>query len=221
MGKNASLLEPSSKTVESLVSPELSLEEATASVNLNLTENITILSEDISGSIDQISTTLTTFLETSNDLNWTKILFAAFVAFVGAFSAYAFNYFHWKMVEKKQKLTKVSEAMTSLITELERTSVEYWIQDYIKENHLQLQAMEISIKSKLRLVSRYTKIIKPYLKDKDATSNKQKLEDFESDIFDWASGEDFESISRKASKATAMKISNLCSDIKSSIITFR
>lgn len=220
MSKDASLLEPSSKTVEPIVSPEPSLDEAVTSINSNITENLTVLSNGISGSIDQLSTTLTAFLETTNDLNLTKILFAGFVAFVGAFSAYIFNYFHWRMVEKKQKLTKVSEAMMSLITELEKTSVDYWMQGYDKDNQPQLQATEVSIKSKLRLVSRYTKIIKPYLKNKAATSNKQKLKDFESDIFDWASGEDFESTSRKASKATAMKISNLCSDIKSSIITF-
>lgn len=220
MSKDASLLESGSNTVEPVVLPEPSLDEAVTSINSNLTENITDLSHNLSGSIDQLSAIIKTFLETSNDLDVTKFLFAAFVALVGAFSAYIFNFLHWKMVEKKQKLSKVCKAMTSLINDLEKTSVGYWLQDYDKVNHLQLQAIEISIKSKIRLISKYTKIIKPYLNNKNLAAYKQKLEDFESDIFDWTTGDDFESTSRKASKNTAMKISKLCADIKSTIITF-
>lgn len=220
MNKDTSLLESSSIIIEPVISPESHLEESITLFNSSLTENITALSSDLSGSIDQLATTLVSLLETANSLTFTQFLFAAFVAVVGALSAYIFNYLHWKMVEKKQKLSKVSEVMAALITELEKLSVDYWIEGYDEDKRLQIQAVEVSIKSKLRLISRYTKIIAPYLKNKQATSNKQKLEDFESDIFDWASGDDFESTGRKASKATAMKVSNLCADIKSTIITF-
>lgn len=186
--------------------------------NLDLAENITALNENLSASIDQLTTTLSSLLEPAGSFTSTQLIFAIFIAFIGAFSAYLFNLFHWSMVEKKKKISNMGLSLDFLIKDLESIAVDYWVQDFEKKSLKKMHASEISIKSNIRLISKYIVLLIPKLNTKD-TAIKQKFNEFSLEIFDIATGDDFESKNRKASKSKAAKIAFRCSDIRALIST--
>ena len=214
MSKDRSPLESSIKAIEPVALSESELDQTTKS---SLADNITALSSELGDSIDNLTTTLSSLLEPANSLTFTQFIFAIFVAFIGAFSAYLFNLFHWSMVEKKQKVSRSSLALSLLIKDLETTAVDYWIQGFKEKKHKKIHAAEISIKSKIRLVSKYIVLITPELNTQKTEYIKQKLEEFMLEIFDLVTGDEFESKTREPSKYKATKIAIRCSDIRAVI----
>jgi len=55
------------------------------------------------------------------------------------------------------------------------------------------------------------------LNSKKSESNRKELKGFSLDIYDLVTGDEFESVSRVASKSKTIKISTKCSDIKAMI----
>lgn len=124
-----------------------------------------------------------------------------------------------RIVEKRQKISGARLALSTLISDLESVAVNYWLRDYTENDRLEIQAAEISIKTKIPLISNYTKLIAPQLGSNISASRKKKFEDFPLDIFDLATGDGFESVSKESSKSKAMKISKLCLEIKATILS--
>ena len=164
-----------------------------------------LANENLHDSFELVSSLLT--LQSDNNLS-IKLLIPLISALVGAFSAFLFNRFHWKMVEKKKKETDLFVKISTLIGELETLSVQYWIKDH-NEND---DEKEVYLKSKFRLLYKYIRAI-----DVKAESIKNKLVEFQSDTFDLVTGEDFESKKRKASKQKAILITYKFSEIYVSV----
>jgi len=183
----------------------------------NISDAVTASGENISDALLQIQTTLNSLIENSSGINSSQVIFAMFIAFIGALSAYLFNFFHWKMVEKKGKISKIAIGLSDLIHDLEEVSVSYWVCDYKEEKQQEIHVAEISIKSKRHLISKYIRIISTELNTIKTASVKQHLEEFNLDIFDLVTGDGFESKTRVASKQKAMEIAKRCSDVKAMI----
>jgi len=181
----------------------------------DITESICLASREISNSIIGLEGTLETLLSAST---LTAVFQMSMIAIIGALSAYFFNAMHWKIVERKKKMSSVMIELRSIINDLESISVKYWTKDYCEKDRQDIGISEISIKSKVRLISRYIKLIISESKLKDKDQNGQKLEDFSLNIFDLVTGDDFESRERKSSKGKAQKILNECSDIRVTIL---
>jgi hypothetical protein len=115
-----------------------------------------------------------------------------------------FNRFHWLWTEKKKKETESFNKLSIIIRELETLAVEYWTKDYSNDD----KKNEVYIKSKIRLIQKYIRVINT--KEK---SIKNELDGFLSDIFDLVTGDEFESKKRKSSKSKAISISYKCADI--------
>jgi hypothetical protein len=164
-----------------------------------------LANENLHDSFELVSSLLT--LQSDNNLS-IKFLIPLISALVGALSAFLFNRFHWKMVEKKKKETDLFVKISTLIGELETLSVQYWIKDH-NEND---DEKEVYLKSKFRLLNKYIRAI-----DVKAKSIKNELVEFESDTFDLVTGEDFESKKRKASKQKAILITYKFSEIYVSV----
>lgn len=164
-----------------------------------------LANENLHDSFELVSSLLT--LQSDNNLS-IKVLIPLISALVGALSAFLFNRFHWKMVEKKKKETDLFVKISTLIGELETLSVQYWIKDH-NEND---DEKEVYLKSKFRLLNKYIRAI-----DVKAKSIKNELVEFESDTFDLVTGEDFESKKRKASKQKAILITYKFSEIYVSV----
>ena len=183
----------------------------------DIAESLTSLGEDVGEAILQLESTIMSLLSTSSSVTFEKVLFAVFIAFIGAMSAYLFNYFHWKMIEKKQRVSNIGMALNSLVNDLESISIDYWVQDYKVNDIQEIHAIEILIKSKTRLISRYVPIFVCELHSGRNADKIKKLEEFRLDIFDLVTGDEFESKDRKASKPKALQIANRCSDIRAMI----
>jgi hypothetical protein len=168
--------------------------------------------------IDNLNTSLwllsSTFQEQSGNNLSIKLFIPLISAFVGAclgsFLAFLFNRLNWKLTEQDKQKKELFSKLATLIENLEKLSVEYWITDHNEED----AKNEVYIKSKHRLLVKYIREINT----KDKTIKKE-LEDFADKIFDVITGDDFESKERKLSKSKAISISNQCADINSKINT--
>ena len=187
--------------------------------DLAIGQKLASSAEDISNSLIQIETLLSKLVPAQDVVTFDQALYGLFVVFVGALSAYLFNYFHWKMESKKNRLSALSAALTSLINELESASVLYWLTPYESGSQQETQALEIQIKSNRQLSSRYIRSISRQLSARQYDSVKKELEDFDQEMFDLITGDGFESQSRVVSKNKAAKISKRCVSIKAAIIT--
>lgn len=177
-------------------------------------DGITSLKSDICDAIREASTTLSStpesgFLEGFAD--------TALAAVLGAFSAYIFNRIHWNMVEKKRKSSIKCGELVATINDMEQKSIQYWVQGYSEENAQEISALEVVLKTKPRLLKGFAREFVASLKNDKARRIKGSLDFFQREIFDIATGGDFESKKREASKARAIKISRLCSEIKAKV----
>jgi len=204
-------------TTDSAASPVTDIAANVEQLDSNITNAIDSLDKNLSEAITQLSTNLSSLLTPADDEFIVKILYAVLVVVIGAFSAYLFNFFHWKMVEKRNKVSKIGVTLSALISDLESVAVDYWIKDYKAEDKQQTQATEVLLKSKLRLVSRYIKIIFRELNTKKTESINQKIKKFGLEIFDLVTGDEFETTIKKASKQKATLISNQCTDVRAII----
>ncbi len=198
---------------------EMEVNKVEVSVDSSFVEVISKTGDGINETLLKLETTLSSFLQNSNNITLTQVCFAAFVAFIGALSAYLFNLFHWKMVEKKRKIARQCFAVIALIDDLEKISVAYWVKDYNAEEIVQIHAEEISIKAKRHLMSKYIKLLSSDLRGKQTSSIKMKLEELDDEIFELLTGDGFETASRVGSKPRAFKIAKRFADVKVAILS--
>lgn len=196
--------------------PNNTLHNDSASIGSNVSDSIISASSGISDSIIGLENTLESLLSSST---LTSLLQMSLVAMIGALSAYIFNALHWKVVERKKIISSVAVELRAIINDLESISMDYWTKDYIEKNRQDIHIAEIAIKSKVRLISRYIKLIISELNVKKTDQNVQKLDEFSLNIFDLVTGDEFESRDRKSSKPKAQKILNECSDIRVTILS--
>jgi len=198
----------SSKNIVSVIDDSLvGLEEKIDKIPKSIEESVGVASSDISEAV----------IKSNEDIGNDAIALAVFVAILGAFSAYLFNYFHWRMVRKKDNVNNIGMELIGLIEELEETALRYWIRPYDKDQKEEILVDEIRIKTIVRQIDKQAKILKKINNSKMGRNEKECIEQFPPKIFDIVTGGDFESKKRKSSKGRAMKISKSCSDVKSNI----
>lgn len=132
----------------------------------------------------------------------------------GAFSAFVFNFIHWKIVEKNKSLSSLCKLSTSFITELENHCLNYWL----SENNREQKRLELEIVSMCSVVRSLVIELNAKSGAKKARSELQSLENFTIQIFDTATGGSFESSNRSVDNARAAKISKLCTNAKMIIL---
>lgn len=159
-------------------------------------------------SIDLLNSALVLHANSSYGL---KSFIPVFSVVIGALLGYFFNRFHWSWTEKKKKTTESFSKIVTLISELETLSVDYWTKDHGEDD----EKNEVYIKSKIRLLTKYTRAI-----NTNDHSIKNEIDNFVSDIFDLVTGGDFESKNRKASKTTAISISYKCADMNANVSSY-
>ncbi|EFB1887725.1 hypothetical protein FJC28_06795 [Escherichia coli] len=142
------------------------------------------------------------------------------LALAGALSAFFFNLIQKGIDAKTKRLTKSGEAMLSLINELGDIAVRYWVRGHdssCADNESNI-CDEINIKAMLMTLDKNIRFMVDNLPLKNKSLNKNKLEKFSSDIYDLASGEDFEAEVRPPNKTKAFAISKKCSEAKAIIL---
>lgn len=203
-----------------VLSPAVVFGEKTARTDSEIVVAIESLGDVLGERIAHLASTVSLLAPPSDDFSLRKIFIALFVVFIGAFSAYIFNFLHWKMVDKRNKLSKIGESLNILIKDLEVCAIEYWTKDYNELEQHQINVLEISLKSRLLLIPKYILILNAELAGLDRkkhTLTTNKLTEFGCQIFDLVTGGEFESKQRKASKSKAMRISSQCSNVRAKI----
>lgn len=119
----------------------------------------------------------------NNSDNIIKLILPVVSVVIGVILGFLSNRIHWKLTEKDKKQRESLEKLSELIDDIEEISVEYWT----KDNNDNDNKNEVYIKSKLRFIEKFVRI-----KIKDSKL-KTELNDFVSDIYDLATGDDFES----------------------------
>lgn len=167
--------------------------------------------------IDRLSAKLVALPALQGSISLNDFVAAVFVVIIWAFSAYCFNYWHWKTVKKNTNITNLSKELGVLIKQLEDESVTYWVKDYDDKLLHEFSAAEVSIKSKIRLINSIIDTFTHRLSEENYERQVKKLKIFRNELFDLVTGDDFESKRRKASKSKAIKISTYCSNIRTTI----
>ncbi|MCO6428078.1 hypothetical protein [Nitrosomonas communis] len=167
-------------------------------------ENI-LANEHLHTSIELLNSTL---VSQSENNSFIKPFIPIISVIIGVILGFISTRFHWEWTEKEKKKTDSFTKISTLISELETLSVEYWTKDHCEDD----EKTEIYIKSKIRLLTKYVKSI-----DAKQKTIKQELDNFTSDIFDLVTGDEFESKDRRASKNKAISISYRCTDINAAV----
>jgi hypothetical protein len=168
-----------------------------------------LLNEKLLNSLEVLNSHL---LMQENRSFWFTPYIPLFAVLLGTFAAYLFTGRHWKYSEAKKKESEFVDKISNLVDEIEEFSVAYWLADYSEKD----SENEVYIKSRIRLLSRYIRVI-----DEKKEPLKSALAEFQSDIFDLVTGEEFESLRRKASKPKAIRISYKCGDINATLSSHR
>lgn len=155
-----------------------------------------------------------------NDSGNSTLSDGAILALAGAFSAFAFNLIQKLLDAKSVRLTKSGDAMLLLIKEFEEITVRYWVRGHDSSNDDAESNTydQINIKAMLMTLDKNVNLMLENLPFKNKAYNKQKLSAFSSDVYDLASGDDFESAIRPANKGKAFAISKKCSEAKAIIL---
>jgi len=170
--------------------------------------------------ISQVLLKLFSALDDSSGITPAQGLFGIFIAFFGAFSAFFFNYLHWRMVEKKKKVSNICLTVIQLLNDLEEMALDYWTKNYNSAEKEKIHIQEITIKSNIFLFSKYIRLLSSQI-NTNKSSNNVSLESSLDDIFDLITGDDFESTTRAESKPKAFKIAKELSAIKAMIFSLR
>ena len=149
---------------------------------------------------------------------WFIPLGVGFVSAVaGAFAAYMFSRLQWKIAQRQSALSEGATELLSLITQLENMVVEFWLVDAVSLTAPIRIGNQLKIKSLLMLIIRYSNGLQSVKMTKSHTVSAARLEELVSNLYDLATGGDFESLRRQASRETAAKLTTQCAEAKSSV----
>jgi hypothetical protein len=143
--------------------------------------------------------------------SWGSAVFVAMVGGLsGAFAAYVFS----RLLRRQNETALAAKNFVELINSFEAVAVCYWLYDSDPLKRQAAGLKEMKMKADAMLIVKYVRILRRAKIDTEVSA---KLGKFESEIFTIFTGGDFESISRKASKHRARKISNACSKAKANL----
>lgn len=146
----------------------------------------------------------------------TTLLVAILGSVFAAIAAYVINYLHWSRAKEAEKTENLTKAIIQTVERLELFAIDYWLQPYDQSKVMELETLEINIKSTHASIMSHSSV---FQKNRGTQTTSKSLEKFVDEIFDIATGGDFESTSRTASKSTATKISKSCETLKINLLS--
>ncbi len=130
-------------------------------------------------------------------------------ATVGAFSAFMFNVLHLDSAERSKKIENLASIVVNNIIELESKAVSYWLTHADSANN-GLKSLEIELKSRCFINQKLIYNFLTILPGDVPLAIRVQLTKFSEEIFDLATGGDFESCQRKNNPKLALKLSRKC-----------
>lgn len=138
------------------------------------------------------------------------ILLSIISSFSGAFAAYIFNFFHWRMVNKNQSVIESGKVLFMYLEKIEKISTLYWSKDSdnLDEAKLKKKLEEIELKSLLKITNSLITDFTSISAEKLLPSESIKLHSFLDKSFDLITGGEFESANKKADFNKCAQIAN-------------
>lgn len=186
------------------------------SINFALKEHTNTLSHTISSSISGLSEKISTIPDGSYSL---AIISGIIGAVVAAFAAGMLNFFYWRHVNKENKKSHFSICALEHLQEFEESALKYWIQDKKPSNVTEMYLLEVKILSQFQVLKSSLSDLISQLPESEK-SEKDIINTFIGDVYDVATGGDFESSDKKCEKKTTLNISRICSSLKSTLLKF-
>ncbi len=177
------------------------------------------LNENLSINLSKLSVSITDTIQNASGVSLGTILLSVSIVVIGAFSAYLFNHLHWKTVKRIEKISSGTQILVKLLEKLEPIAIEYWLKGYTTENNIEIESSEIQIKSILKLIATQLNLTLKLAKNVTSNDDHPLTRQVE-ELFDLITGGDFESCGRIRSKATATRISNLCTETQIKVKEF-
>lgn len=140
-----------------------------------------------------------------------RVIAGSIAAAVGAFSAYIFNRFNWEQQTLNNSILSIEEDFLESLKEFVDNCIRYWSDDQI--NLDQPKFIEANIKmSYMNLAPQFSQIVS--LSGKFDAGTHEFIRSSIEDLFELATGGDFESSRRVSSTKRCTKIFNICNKVR-------
>lgn len=193
------------------------LDQVTLAVDPNSLETLTsdcpISVGQYSQLLEQLEATVKA-MELSSTADWSPLSIGALSALIGSFAAFIFSLIQLWLTHRRNDLNAGGEGLLSLVGELEDIAIKYWLIDADSMTAVDRQTQELKIKTLLRLIVRYANGLQSIFLTPAQKRRAVKISEIASKLFDLASGEEFESKSRKTSPPTASSIASQCAEVR-------
>ena len=151
-----------------------------------------------------------------------KLLEALFLLLVAGFTAFSFNYLHWRLQEKNKCILSTASTVLDYLVQIEEQSISYWSASFNTEqssSHLtSKKILEIRIKSLLKVSRKVLLQLTSNELKSILTSEKLFLNNFSSEIFDLVTGDTFEGEVIEPDLIKCANISNKVNNAKALVL---
>ena len=134
---------------------------------------------------------------------------------LGGLLAYYFTDKHWKNIASREAVTKKAVEICSLIDELQDDAIRYSLSDSSTTTEQELFTLELRVKSQTPLLSNLAKEFQNNCPEDHPT--RTALETLYLDLYELATGEDFESRPKIMNKLKAAKLAKLLTTARSKV----
>jgi len=195
-----------------------SLQDVTADLASSATKSVSKSAENINQSLQDGFKLIESSIQAANNFSWWNALTITIISVIlAALAAFFFNHLHWKIVATNENKNNIGKLLLSQIEQLEKFSIEYWLQGFSIDNASELDGLEIAIKSIHSSIRSNARIYLSMLKTDQRLTHERKINKFINESFETVTGGNFETHKRLASKSRATGISRLCSEIRSDV----
>ena len=178
---------------------------------------MTTEADQIVAAIDRLTNVTTTSLNLSYLLAFAlNIIPVIFGALVG----YWLTNRHWNKIEEERKLVASAKEIEFILNEIEDQSVGFWCRECDEDTQADSVA-HTTLSSKILMSSQLVTEFLSNDKIKKDVGLVTKLNLYLEDIFELATGEDFESSTRNCDKSRATLISRRCSEARTKLAKYR
>ncbi|MEZ8122228.1 hypothetical protein ACED30_22275 [Vibrio splendidus] len=191
-----------------VTSENAACENITSDVSISSTPKLEVNQDQLIETINSVNTTLGSI----PDGSFTVAIVGALCSVIAAF---IFNAIYWRVVERKKKLSSEVAKFEVVLDRFEKTSTEYWTHGYSRRNSKSLLIKEMRMKAELRLLrDSRNKMAERIYKEKSRTKFKHDMQKHLSNLFDSATGGDFESTQRTEDLKRCGEIIRLCTQLR-------
>ncbi len=171
--------------------------------------------EDISSTLSEISISLN---KPGNSELSIALIVAVFSAVAGAGAAFCFSFLQSKLLQRSNSICAWAREIQSLVVAFEEVATQYWLRSAATIPEDQRRIQEYQITHLARMIAETSDTLNRLPKQAEVRQVTQKIQSTASELFDMATGGEFESPNRECCQTTANEIGLRCSVLRISLL---